>query len=102
MAAYATYPSPSSLIEFERRRLLWLCPEEDSPFEDDCPCCQALANESLAPGFWHLDGCNMDSGFAFSFFRTEGEWEEEVGCMEENSQDSEQKDEGEGGSASIQ
>jgi hypothetical protein len=27
--------------------------------------------------FWHLDGCNMDDDFPFSFCRTRGEWEEE-------------------------
>lgn len=26
--------------------------------------------EELGPGLWHLDGCNMDEGFEFSFHRT--------------------------------
>jgi hypothetical protein len=69
--------SPSSLIEYERIRLPWVSSEEDSPFNDDCPCCQALASEKFGPGFWHLDGCNMDNDFAFSFCRTREEWEEE-------------------------
>jgi hypothetical protein len=30
-----------------------------------------------------LDGCNMDDGFAFSFSRTQEEWEEEIRRMEE-------------------
>jgi hypothetical protein len=49
---------------------------EDSPFEDDeCPCCQAMAQSEFEPGFWHLDGCNMDDDYPFSFFRTQEEWE---------------------------
>ena len=78
--------APSALIECERKRLPWISSEEDSLFKDDCPCCQALANEKLGPGFWHLDGCNMDSDFAFSFFRTREEWEEEVRHWGENAQ----------------
>jgi hypothetical protein len=69
--------SPSSLIELERIRLPWLLSEEDSPFEDDCPCCQALANERRELGFWRLNGWNMDKDFAFSFCRTREEWEAE-------------------------
>jgi hypothetical protein len=69
--------TPSYLIELERIRLPWLLSEEDSPFEDDCPCCQALANEERELGFWHLGGFNMDNDFAFSFCYTREEWEEE-------------------------
>jgi hypothetical protein len=29
------------------------------------------------PVFWHLDGCNMDYDFPFSFHRTREEWEKE-------------------------
>ncbi len=78
--------SPSTLIEYERIRLPWVSSEENSPFDDDCPCCRAMAKERLEPGFWHLDGCNMDEGFAFSFYRTKEEWEKEVRRMEEFSQ----------------
>jgi hypothetical protein len=69
--------TPLCIIENERIRLPWLLSEEDSPFFDDCPCCQAMAAATFQPGFWHLDGCNMDEGFAFSFYRTQAEWEEE-------------------------
>ncbi len=63
-------------------RLPWLSSDEDSPFEEDCPCCQAIANGSFGPGFWHLDGCNMDQDFAFSFCPTQEEWEEENSLTE--------------------
>ncbi|MBN1566993.1 MAG: hypothetical protein JXA73_04045 [Acidobacteria bacterium] len=69
--------SPSCLIECERIRLPWLSSEDDFPYDDDCPLCQDLAKEKFGPGFWHLDGCNMDDDFAFSFCRTREEWEEE-------------------------
>jgi hypothetical protein len=74
--------TPSCLIEYERIRLPWVSSEEDSPFEDDCPCCQAMSGDEFGPGFWHLDGCNMDDDFAFSFYRTREEWEEENCCFE--------------------
>jgi hypothetical protein len=88
--------TPSCLIDYERMRLPWLSSEEDSPFEDDCPCCQAMANDKFGPGFWHLDGCNMDSDFAFCFFRTQEEWEAENSSMEEITQSIEEEDEDEG------
>ncbi len=74
--------TPSCLIEYERIRLPWVSSEEDSPFEHDCPLCQAMANEKFGPCFWHLDGCNMDADFAFSFCRTREEWEEENGVFD--------------------
>jgi hypothetical protein len=33
--------------------------------------------------FWHLDGCNMDEGFEFSFYKTLEEFEEEERKREE-------------------
>jgi hypothetical protein len=69
--------TPSCLIESERIRLPWLSSAEDALFEDDCPCCQAMANDKFGPGFQHLDGCNMDNDFAFSFYHTRDEWEAE-------------------------
>jgi hypothetical protein len=48
--------------------------------DENCAWCQLLARETdeeLGPAFWHLDGCNMDEGFVFSFHRTREEWEEE-------------------------
>jgi hypothetical protein len=69
--------SPSCLIEYERIRLPWVSSEDEFQFEDDCPLCQEMANGGFGPGFWHLDNCNMDDDFAFSFCRTPEEWEEQ-------------------------
>ncbi|MBI3921692.1 MAG: hypothetical protein HY318_09765 [Armatimonadetes bacterium] len=73
--------SPFYIIERERLRLpLALSAEEhhDAFPDDDCPLCQMLREGSdFGPTFWHLDGCNMDDDFAFSFHRTREEWEEE-------------------------
>jgi hypothetical protein len=71
---------PSAIIESERRRIPLVMSAKEMIIDENCELCQMLANESLegmGPGFWHLDGCNMDEGFAFSFHRTREEWEEE-------------------------
>jgi hypothetical protein len=44
--------------------------------DHDCPLCQLMA-DSPTPVFWHLDGCNFDDEFAFSFHRTQQEWDDE-------------------------
>ena len=67
--------TPRGIIHRERCRL----PNGGSfePIDPDCPCCQALAD---MPGvsFWHIDGCNMDDLFAFSFrHKTIESWERE-------------------------
>jgi hypothetical protein len=74
--------SPSCLIEFERIRLPWVSSEEDFEYDDDCPLCQAMSEGDFGPGFWHLDGCNMDDDFAFSLYRTREEWEAERARLE--------------------
>ena len=71
---------PSAIIESERRRIPLVMSAKDMIIDEDCDLCQMLGDESLegfGPAFWHLDGCNMDEGFAFSFCRTREEWEEE-------------------------
>lgn len=50
--------------------------------DEDCGWCMMLG-EAEGPSFWHLDGSNMDSEFAFSFFRTRAEWEEQERRMRE-------------------
>jgi hypothetical protein len=37
--------------------------------DEDCPVCQAMAADLESPFFWHLDGCNMDDSFEFSYFK---------------------------------
>lgn len=51
--------------------------------DEDCEACEALAADFKTPVFWHLDGCNMDEGFEFSFYKTRAEFEEEVRRREE-------------------
>ncbi len=65
--------TPRGIIHRERCRL----PNGGSfePIDPDCPCCQALA-AMPGVGFWHIDGCNMDDLFAFSFrHKTMESWE---------------------------
>jgi hypothetical protein len=71
---------PSEIIENERRRIPMVMSVKSMLLDDNCELCQMLAGETcdeLGPAFWHLDGCNMDEGFVFSFHRTREEWEEE-------------------------
>jgi len=71
---------PSAIIESERRRIPLVMSAKQMIIDENCELCRMLGDESvegLGPGFWHLDGCNMDEGFAFSFCRTREEWEEE-------------------------
>lgn len=76
--------TPGAVIDHERIRL----PEGGSGahagVDHDCPICRMMADDPT-PMFWHLDGCNMDDDFAFSFDRTRGEWEAERRRWEEHS-----------------
>jgi hypothetical protein len=80
---YLSEQSASEVIEHERMRI----PEADTGHsamvDDDCPLCQMMADGDFGPMFWHLDGCNMDDDFPFSFYRTRAEWDEERRRMEE-------------------
>jgi hypothetical protein len=71
--------TPTNIIENERRRLPIAIRPKDMIVDEDCPMCQMMADEIAfpGPGFWHLDGAHMDDEFAFSWFRTREEWEEE-------------------------
>jgi hypothetical protein len=66
--------TPASVIEHERVRLPEAMSGADAIVDHDCPVCQMMA-DLPGPMFWHLDGCNMDEDFAFSFHRTRPEWE---------------------------
>ncbi len=68
---------PQYILECERKRLPLIASPEEILIDDDCPLCRDMA-EGPAPVFCHLDGCNMDDDFPFSFCRTREEWEEEV------------------------
>lgn len=68
--------NPAYILDCERKRLPLIASAEETVTDEDCPLCQAMA-EDYRPTFWHLDGCNMDDDFPFSLCRTRGEWEEE-------------------------
>jgi hypothetical protein len=76
---------PAILIDNERKRLPIAMSPRDVIIDDDCPLCQMMAEETTLgnPTFWHLDGSHMDDEFAFSYFRTHEEWEEEQRSREE-------------------
>jgi hypothetical protein len=74
--------TPAVMIEHERRRLPEAISGAEMVIDDDCPLCQMLA-DMPGPGFWHLDGCNMDDEFAFSWCRTQEEWEAKLREREE-------------------
>ncbi|MGH9425432.1 MAG: hypothetical protein ACRD2L_03890, partial [Terriglobia bacterium] len=63
---------PSAMIESERRRIPLVMLAKQMMIDKDCDVCRMIAGETgedFGPGFWHLDGCNMDEGFAFSTCR---------------------------------
>jgi hypothetical protein len=74
--------TPAEIMDKERRRIPMAMSGEDAVVDDDCPMCQMLG-EMTGPMFWHLDGCNMDDDFEFSFYKSREEWEEEQRSWEE-------------------
>ena len=68
--------SPRQVAEHERARLPEGMSGHEAVVDPDCPLCEMVA-DMPGPVFWHLDGCNMDQDFAFSFHRTREEWEQE-------------------------
>ena len=68
---------PARLIEWERKRLNLTMSAHEAMIDDGCPTCVAMAEDVTTPMFWHLDGCNMDEGFAFSWHTTLAEYEAE-------------------------
>jgi hypothetical protein len=71
---------PAIIIDNERRRLPQAANATELLIDEDCECCRMLAREAemgFGPTFWHLDGGNMDDGFAFSHYLTIEEWEAE-------------------------
>ena len=79
--------SPALMIEWERKRIPLVLTPKESIIDEDCPICQAVAADLETPMFWHLDGCNMDEQFEFSFCKTREEWEAEKQRMEEFEQE---------------
>ena len=73
----------AQIIECERRRLPLVMSAHDALIDEDCRMCVGLSEDFDTPGFWHLDGSGVDEGFAFSFHRTEEEYEAEEREREE-------------------
>ncbi len=78
---------PAIIIDNERRRLPQAMRPRDMIIDDDCPVCRMLGDETdplgMGVGFWHLDGSHMDDEFAFSYCKTQEEWENENRRREE-------------------
>ena len=68
--------TPRTIIHNERRRMPTAVSGHEMMIDHDCPLCQMMT-DMPGPTFWHLDGCNMDDDFAFSFETTREAWEKE-------------------------
>jgi len=69
--------TPAAVIDRERRRLPECVSGEAAMIDCDCPICQMMADGSLGPTFWGLDGSHLDDDFAFSFHQSYDEWKAE-------------------------
>lgn len=72
--------TPSAIIESERRRIPMVMSAKEMIIDENCDVCRLMSGETgldFGPGFWHLDGCNMDQEFEFSTYLTREEWEVE-------------------------
>ena len=67
--------APALIIEWERRRIPLAMSGKEAIIDEDCPICQAAAEDFPNPMFWHIDGCHMDGRFEFSYFITREQWE---------------------------
>jgi hypothetical protein len=70
--------APANIIDNERRRLPQAMSPQELIIDEDCECCRMMAQDAemgFGPGFWHLDGCNMEDEFAFSDCLTMEAWE---------------------------
>ena len=67
--------TPAEVIENERRRVPLAVSGGQAEINCDCPLCQMMAENG--PVFLHLDGCHMEEDFAFSFQKTQEQWEAE-------------------------
>lgn len=75
--------TPEQVIIHERCRLPIAMGGEHAMVDDDCPVCRMMASGEFGPMFWHLDGCNMDDDFAFSYLATREEYDEQQRKHEE-------------------
>jgi hypothetical protein len=85
---------PAVIINNERKRLPQAMSAAELMIDEDCECCRMLARDAemgFGPGFWHLDGSNMEDEFAFSTCLTHEEWETENRRREEFNQEFERE-----------
>ncbi|MFZ0426594.1 MAG: hypothetical protein WAO20_00640 [Acidobacteriota bacterium] len=75
--------TPRGIIHNERARIPETMSGQEAVIDPDCPFCRLQA-KLPGPIFWHLDACNMDDDFAFSFrHESFGEWAREKRKQEE-------------------
>jgi hypothetical protein len=67
--------SPREIIERERRRLP-LVEEAEEAIDCDCPLCRMMLQSDAGPTFTYLGGFHLDEDFAFSFCKTEADWQQ--------------------------
>lgn len=72
------------VIDHERARMPEGISAREAMVDHDCPLCQMMA-DMPGPMFWGLDGSSMDDEFAFSFHRTQEEWDAQQREYEEMS-----------------
>jgi hypothetical protein len=77
--------TPEDIIKSERKRIPLVMKEGEGFYDEDCPTCVGMAELLDTPGFWHLDGCEMEERFEFSFHETREEWEAQQREWEEMS-----------------
>jgi hypothetical protein len=70
--------TPSAIVQLERRRINMSMSTRDF-FSDQDDADELAALHMGTPMIWHLDGCNMDEDFEFSFHKTREEFDEEEG-----------------------
>lgn len=68
--------TPEEIIKSERKRIPLAMKPSEGIVDENCPTCIGLSELIDTPGFWHLDGCEMEERFEFSLFKTREEWEE--------------------------
>ena len=72
---------PAEVIDNERRRRPEAMTGRSMVVDEDCPCCKwmgDLSEAGLEITFCHFDGAHMEDEFAFSWFATIEEWEDEL------------------------
>lgn len=68
--------TPRDAIDRERMRLPEGVTGREAHVDCNCPICEMMLDDP-GPYFWHLDGCNMDDEFAFSYHATLEEYEQQ-------------------------